>query len=41
VLDFLDRGYGGPEGYLQAAGVSQPYITQIRNHLIAPAGANN
>lgn len=41
VLDFLDREYGGPEGYLQAAGVSQSCITQIRHHLIAPAEAND
>ncbi|MEP6775721.1 MAG: tyrosine-protein phosphatase, partial [Chloroflexota bacterium] len=41
VLDFLDREYGGPEGYLEAAGVSQSCITQIRSHLIAPAEAND
>jgi protein-tyrosine phosphatase len=40
VLDFLDREYGGPEGYLQAAGVSQSCIAQIRDHLTAPADAN-
>ena len=41
VLDFLDRNYGGPEGYLRAAGVPQSCIIQIRDHLIAPAGADN
>ena len=41
VLDFLDREYGGPEGYLLAAGVSPTCIIQIRDHLIAPADANN
>ena len=41
VLDFLDQEYGGPEGYLQAAGVPASCITQIRDHLVAPDSANN
>lgn len=40
VLDFLDREYGGPEGYLEAAGVPGSCITQIRKHLVATAGAD-
>jgi hypothetical protein len=37
VLDYLDRRYGGVEGYLEAAGVTQAEMTQIREHLTAPA----
>lgn len=36
MLDYLDRQYGGAEGYLRAAGVAQLEIEQIRKHLIAP-----
>jgi protein tyrosine/serine phosphatase len=41
VLEFLDREYGGPEGYLEAVGVPQSSFTQIRNHLTASAAVNN
>jgi protein-tyrosine phosphatase len=41
VLDFLDRNYGGPEGYLDAAGVPGSCITQIRKHLVATANADD
>ena len=41
VLEYLDREYGGPIGYLEAAGVPHTTIAQFRNHLIAPAGASN
>ncbi|MEO5952251.1 MAG: tyrosine-protein phosphatase [Chloroflexia bacterium] len=37
LLDYLDRQYGGAEGYLYAAGVTQNEIEQIRKHLIACA----
>ncbi|MEO8289300.1 MAG: tyrosine-protein phosphatase [Chloroflexota bacterium] len=37
VLDYLDQEYGGVEAYLKSAGVTQADITQIREHLIAPA----
>ena len=35
LLDHLDRQYGGVENYLEAAGVTQAEIAQIRKHLIA------
>lgn len=35
LLDYLDSQYGGAEGYLYAAGVTQNDIEQIRRHLIA------
>ena len=41
VIDFLDRNYGGPEGYLKAAGVSQSCIAQVRKHLVATTGADD
>jgi len=37
VLDFLDRAYGGAEGYLRAAGVTQTTVAQIRQRLVDPA----
>lgn len=37
LLDYLDREYGGVEGYLTAAGVQQSDIANIREHLLAPA----
>lgn len=36
VLDHLDTEYGGVDGYLQAAGVTQLEIEQIRYHLTVP-----
>jgi protein tyrosine/serine phosphatase len=41
VLDFLDREYSGPVGYLEAAGVPHSTIAQIRNHLLAPVDTSN
>ena len=37
VLDYLDRVYGGAEGYLLAAGVGEAGIAQVREHLASPA----
>ncbi len=37
VLDYLDRVYGGAEGYLLAVGVGQAEIAQIREHLVSAA----
>ena len=34
LLDYLDRHYGGVEGYLYAAGVTQSDMEQIRKHLV-------
>jgi protein-tyrosine phosphatase len=36
MLDYLDREYGGVEGYLEAVGVTQQEMAAIRTHLIAP-----
>jgi protein-tyrosine phosphatase len=36
VFDYLDRQYGGVEGYLREVGVTQPEMAQIRNHLVTP-----
>ena len=33
LLEYLDREYGGVEGYLEAAGVTQADMAQIREHL--------
>jgi protein tyrosine/serine phosphatase len=38
VLDYLDRAYGGVEGYLEASGVTPAEMEQIRKHLITTAG---
>jgi hypothetical protein len=35
LLDYLDREYGGVESYLEAAGVKQADMAQIRRHLTA------
>ena len=37
ALEYLDRNYGGAEGYLEAIGVTQAEMAQIRKYLIAPA----
>ncbi|HEY0071229.1 MAG TPA: tyrosine-protein phosphatase [Chloroflexia bacterium] len=37
LLAYLDQHYGGVEGYLEACGVTQDEMAQIRKHLIAPA----
>lgn len=37
VLEYLDREYGGVDGYLTKSGVTQHEIARIREHLIAPA----
>jgi len=37
MLDFLDRQYGGVEGYLRSAGVTQAGLAEIRKHLVEPA----
>ena len=36
LLEYLDRQYGGVEGYLEAAGVRQASIEQIRKYLVTP-----
>jgi protein-tyrosine phosphatase len=36
TLDYLGREYGGVEGYLEAAGVTQDEMAQIRKHLVEP-----
>jgi protein tyrosine/serine phosphatase len=36
VLDYLDHTYGSVQGYLQAAGVTQVEMAQIRKHLLEP-----
>jgi protein-tyrosine phosphatase len=36
VLEYLDSHYGGVEAYLEAAGVSQASMAEIRKYLIAP-----
>jgi hypothetical protein len=35
LLEYLDARYGGVEGYLEAAGVTQADMAQIRQHLTA------
>jgi protein-tyrosine phosphatase len=37
VLDHLEQGWGGAEGYLGAAGMSSTDITRLRSKLISPA----
>jgi protein-tyrosine phosphatase len=37
LLAYLDQHYGGVEGYLEACGVTQDEMAQIRMHLTAPA----
>jgi protein tyrosine/serine phosphatase len=36
LLDYLDLQYGGVEGYLRTAGVTQADLQQIRKHLVEP-----
>ena len=36
ALDYLDLQYGGVEGYLESAGMTQAEMTQVRKHLTAP-----
>lgn len=35
MLDYLDRQYGGVEGYLLVAGVSEADMQQVRKHLVS------
>lgn len=37
LLAYLDQHYGGVEGYLEACGVTQAEMAQVREHLLAPA----
>jgi protein tyrosine/serine phosphatase len=39
LLDYLDREYGGAEGYLEAAGVTRDEMARVREHLVAVDGA--
>jgi len=36
MLDYLDQQYGGVEGYLRAAGVTEAEIARIRDRLVTP-----
>jgi protein-tyrosine phosphatase len=41
LLAYLDQHYGGVEGYLEACGVTQEEMAQVRKHLLAPTSDAN